>query len=147
MKIPDIFKFLWCALNLNPSSIHTARHFPNRVLKNKRPSGKARGDATSAAYSSICEHWREPRNAEWRPKAQFFNSLLMTGVRLPSASVFTTIAFHKTIHGLPSSPECNACLVLASRFSSIHFMKYPGCWFLIRIRNNATIGFQGSITL
>ncbi|HPA14724.1 MAG TPA: hypothetical protein PKV75_05545, partial [Desulfobacterales bacterium] len=41
-----------------------------------RPSGKARGEATSAAYSSICEHWREPSNAEWRPQAQFFNSLL-----------------------------------------------------------------------
>ncbi|MDY0377408.1 MAG: hypothetical protein RBR01_03135, partial [Desulfobacterales bacterium] len=41
-----------------------------------RPSGKARGDATSAAYSSICEHWREPHNAAWRPQAQFFNSLL-----------------------------------------------------------------------
>jgi hypothetical protein len=26
--------------------------------------------------SSICEHWREPRNAAWRPQAQFFNSLL-----------------------------------------------------------------------
>jgi hypothetical protein len=40
------------------------------------PSGRARGEATSAAYSSICEHWREPCNAEWRPQAQFFNSLL-----------------------------------------------------------------------
>ncbi|HPA16016.1 MAG TPA: hypothetical protein PKV75_12210, partial [Desulfobacterales bacterium] len=27
-------------------------------------------------YSSICEHWREPRNAEWRPRVQFFNTLL-----------------------------------------------------------------------
>ncbi len=46
-----------------------------RVLKQE--SGRqARGDTTSAAYSSICEHWREPRNAEWRPQAQFFNSLL-----------------------------------------------------------------------
>jgi len=35
----------------------------------------------------------------------------------------------------------------ASWFSSIPFMKYPGRWFLIRIRNSATIGFQGSITL
>ncbi len=52
--------------------------FISRVLK--RPSGKARGDTTSAAYSSICEHWREPRNAEWRPQAQFFNTLLDTRV-------------------------------------------------------------------
>ncbi len=30
----------------------------NRELKTRiRPSGKARGDATSAAYSCICEHW------------------------------------------------------------------------------------------
>ncbi len=37
----------------------------NRVLKNKNQAGKARDEATSAAYSSICEHWREPCNAEW----------------------------------------------------------------------------------
>jgi len=51
-----------------------------------RPSGKARGDATSAAYSSICEHWREPRNAAWRPQAQFFNSLLLPRLRALAAT-------------------------------------------------------------
>jgi len=58
----------------------------NMLLKNKnqavRQAGKARGDATSAAYSSICEHWREPRNAAWRPQAQFFNSLLKQGLKM-----------------------------------------------------------------
>jgi len=47
------------------------------MLKNKNQAvrqGARRYDKRSV--SSICEHWREPRNAEWRPQAQFFNSLL-----------------------------------------------------------------------
>ena len=62
----------------NKRSISHSGHTggPTGCLKTRiRPPDKARGDATSAAYSSICEHWRAPRNAEWRPQAQFFNSL------------------------------------------------------------------------
>jgi len=49
-----------------------------RVLKNKNQAvrqGARRYDKRSI-FLSICEHWREPRNAEWRPQAQFFNTLL-----------------------------------------------------------------------
>jgi len=35
MKIPDIFKALWCDFNLNPSRHSHFKVFPNRVLKNK----------------------------------------------------------------------------------------------------------------
>jgi hypothetical protein len=31
----------------------------------------------SAAYSRICEHLQKPHNADSRPQAQFFNTLLM----------------------------------------------------------------------
>ncbi len=48
-----------------------------RVLKNKNQAvrqGARRCDKRS--IFNICEHWREPCNAEWRPHAQFFNNLL-----------------------------------------------------------------------
>ncbi|HPA14778.1 MAG TPA: hypothetical protein PKV75_05830 [Desulfobacterales bacterium] len=53
------------------------RRNPNRVLKNKNQAvrqGARRSDKRS--IFSICEHWRESCNAEWRPQAQFFISLL-----------------------------------------------------------------------
>jgi len=56
----------------NQDNLHPTGCWKTRT----RPSGRAHGDAASAAYSSICEHWREPRKAEWRPQARFFNSLL-----------------------------------------------------------------------
>ncbi len=46
----------------------------SRVLKNKNQA--VRQGARRYDKSNICEHWREPRNAEWRPQAQFFNTLL-----------------------------------------------------------------------
>ena len=51
----------------------------NRLLKNKNQvvrQGARRLDKRS--ISGICEHWREPCNAAWRPQTLFFNSLLIS---------------------------------------------------------------------
>ncbi len=48
----------------------------NRVLKNKDQAVRQGARRYNKRSISICEHWREPRNAEWRPQAQFFNTLL-----------------------------------------------------------------------
>jgi len=50
----------------------------NEQAVEKQESGcQARRAAMRQAQhiSSICEHWREPRNAAWRPQAKFFNSM------------------------------------------------------------------------
>jgi hypothetical protein len=46
----------------------------------KQESGRQarRAGIRQAQHIQICEHWRESRNAQWRPQAQFFNSLLNT---------------------------------------------------------------------
>ncbi|MDD2315858.1 MAG: transposase family protein [Desulfobacterales bacterium] len=83
-KLIDIIEIAICGVIANADRFEYIAEFGRakyewlgRLLKTRiRQSGKARGDATSAAYSSICEHWRVSRNAEWRPQAQLFNSLL-----------------------------------------------------------------------
>jgi hypothetical protein len=47
----------------------------NWLLKNKSQVVRqgARG-FDKRSILGICEHWREPRNAAWRPYAQFFNA-------------------------------------------------------------------------
>jgi hypothetical protein len=52
------------------------------------PSAKARGDLGSAAYSVICAHFQEPRNAGSRPEAPFIHSLLGRGRLLLDGTVF-----------------------------------------------------------
>jgi len=72
------FNRLIRTVNFNPTAFPTLLQ-PNRV----RQSDKVRGNATSVVYSIICENWRELRNAEWRPRARFFKSLLITDQASP----------------------------------------------------------------
>jgi hypothetical protein len=47
----------------------------------------------------ICEHWREPRNAVWRPQTQFFNSLLDgSGIARPILFAFKIpVEIHRNV--------------------------------------------------